>query len=44
MQICRRYVILFNSFVALTDQPEETMIFSKYVWMLFISCMISLLT
>ncbi|KAI0774158.1 Sac2 family-domain-containing protein [Fomes fomentarius] len=27
--VCRRYVTLFNSFVALTDQPEETMIFSN---------------
>ena len=27
--VCRRYVVLFNAFVALTDQPEETMIFSK---------------
>ncbi|KAI1795121.1 vacuolar sorting protein [Ganoderma leucocontextum] len=27
--ICRRYVVFFNSFVALTDQPEETMIFSN---------------
>lgn len=30
--VCRRYVVLFNAFVALTDQPEETMIFSKCVW------------
>ncbi|KAH8105951.1 Vps52-domain-containing protein [Cristinia sonorae] len=27
--ICRRYVVMFNSFVALTDQPDETMIFSN---------------
>ncbi|KAI0663307.1 Vps52-domain-containing protein [Cubamyces menziesii] len=27
--ICRRYVGVFNSFVALTDQAEETMIFSN---------------
>ncbi|EJF61135.1 vacuolar sorting protein [Dichomitus squalens] len=27
--VCRRYVTIFNSFVALTDQPEETMIFSN---------------
>ncbi|KAI0775920.1 Vps52-domain-containing protein [Trametes elegans] len=27
--ICRRYVNVFNSFVALTDQAEETMIFSN---------------
>jgi len=27
--ICRRYVVLFNSFIALTDQAEETMIFSN---------------
>ncbi|KAI0750654.1 vacuolar sorting protein [Daedaleopsis nitida] len=27
--VCRRYVVLFNSFVALTDQPEETMIFAN---------------
>ncbi|CDO71327.1 hypothetical protein BN946_scf184908.g85 [Trametes cinnabarina] len=27
--ICRRYVAVFNSFVALTDQAEETMIFSN---------------
>ncbi|KAH9844190.1 Sac2 family-domain-containing protein [Rhodofomes roseus] len=27
--ICRRYVVLFNSFIALTEQPEETMIFSN---------------
>ncbi|KAI0353539.1 Vps52-domain-containing protein [Trametes cingulata] len=27
--ICRRYVTVFNSFVALTDQAEETMIFSN---------------
>lgn len=31
MQICKRYVAVFNSFIALTDQAEETMIFSKYV-------------
>lgn len=29
MSICRRYVRVFNSFIALTDQPEETMIFSN---------------
>lgn len=29
LQICKRYIIIFNSFVALTDQAEETMIFSK---------------
>lgn len=28
-QICRRYVVMFNSSVALTSQQEETMIFSK---------------
>ncbi|KAG2152387.1 Sac2 family-domain-containing protein [Suillus cothurnatus] len=27
--ICNRYVVMFNSFVILTDQEEETMIFSK---------------
>ncbi|KAF7292359.1 Vacuolar sorting protein [Mycena chlorophos] len=27
--ICKRYVALFNSFVILTDQAEETMIFSN---------------
>ncbi|KAJ7283936.1 vacuolar sorting protein [Mycena rebaudengoi] len=27
--ICRRYVVLFNSFVTLTQQEEETMIFSN---------------
>ncbi|KAI9001446.1 Vps52-domain-containing protein [Trametes punicea] len=27
--VCRRYVTVFNSFVALTDQAEETMIFSN---------------
>ncbi|KZT74276.1 Vps52-domain-containing protein [Daedalea quercina L-15889] len=27
--ICRRYVVLFNSFIALTEQAEETMIFSN---------------
>ncbi|RDX55491.1 Vps52-domain-containing protein [Lentinus brumalis] len=27
--VCRRYVTIFNAFVALTDQPEETMIFSN---------------
>jgi len=27
--ICRRYAVLFNSFVALTDQEDETMIFSN---------------
>ncbi len=31
LQVCRRYVTFFNSFVALTDQPEETMIFAKCV-------------
>ena len=30
--VCRRYVVLFNAFIALTDQPEETMIFSKCVY------------
>jgi len=28
-KVCQRYVILFNSFVALTDQEEETMIFAN---------------
>ncbi|OJT13105.1 Vacuolar protein sorting-associated protein 52 A [Trametes pubescens] len=27
--ICKRYVAVFNSFIALTDQAEETMIFSN---------------
>lgn len=27
--VCHRYVVMFNSFVALTSQQEETMIFSK---------------
>ncbi|CCL99428.1 uncharacterized protein FIBRA_01446 [Fibroporia radiculosa] len=27
--ICRRYTIMFSSFIALTEQPEETMIFSN---------------
>jgi hypothetical protein len=27
--ICNRYIVMFNSFVILTDQEEETMIFSK---------------
>jgi len=27
--ICHRYIVMFNSFVALTEQPEETMIFSN---------------
>ncbi|KAK7061930.1 vacuolar sorting protein [Favolaschia claudopus] len=27
--ICRRYVVMFNSFVTLTEQAEETMIFSN---------------
>ncbi|KAI0650321.1 Vps52-domain-containing protein [Trametes meyenii] len=27
--ICKRYVTVFNSFIALTDQAEETMIFSN---------------
>ncbi|KIM90943.1 hypothetical protein PILCRDRAFT_811444 [Piloderma croceum F 1598] len=27
--ICNRYIVLFNSFVALTDQEDETMIFSN---------------
>ncbi|RPD67298.1 vacuolar sorting protein [Lentinus tigrinus ALCF2SS1-6] len=27
--VCRHYVTIFNAFVALTDQPEETMIFSN---------------
>lgn len=36
-QICHRYVVMFNSFVALTSQQEETMIFSKYVHCLAIS-------
>ena len=35
MQICKRYVVLFMSFVILTEQNEETMIFSKYVLSLF---------
>ena len=30
-QVCQRYVVMFNSFVALTSQQEETMIFNKYV-------------
>lgn len=29
IQVCRRYVELFNSFIVLTAQAEETMIFSK---------------
>ncbi|KAI0939262.1 hypothetical protein AcV5_000731 [Taiwanofungus camphoratus] len=29
LSICRRYVVIFNSFIVLTDQPEETMIFSN---------------
>ncbi|PCH41154.1 Vps52-domain-containing protein [Wolfiporia cocos MD-104 SS10] len=29
LSICRRYITLFNSFIALTEQPEETMIFSN---------------
>lgn len=29
-QVCKRYIVFFNSFIALTDQAEETMIFSKY--------------
>ena len=33
--VCRRYVVLFNTFVALTEQPEETMIFSKCVPYIF---------
>jgi len=27
--ICQRYIVFFNSFVALTDQEDETMIFSN---------------
>ncbi|KAH9918218.1 vacuolar sorting protein [Epithele typhae] len=27
--VCRRYVVLFNAFIALTDQSEETMIFAN---------------
>ncbi|TCD70828.1 hypothetical protein EIP91_001518 [Steccherinum ochraceum] len=27
--ICDRYVVMFNSFVSLTNQPDETMIFSN---------------
>ncbi|KAF5388452.1 hypothetical protein D9615_000536 [Tricholomella constricta] len=27
--ICKRYTVLFNSFIVLTEQEEETMIFSK---------------
>jgi len=27
--ICQRYIVLFNSFVTLTEQPDETMIFSN---------------
>lgn len=30
-QICRRYVVLFLCLVILTEQNEETMIFSKCV-------------
>ena len=30
-QISKRYVSLFTSFVTLTEQEEEAMIFSKYV-------------
>lgn len=30
VQVCKRYIVLFISFIALTDQAEETMIFSKY--------------
>ncbi|KAH9951693.1 Sac2 family-domain-containing protein [Amylocystis lapponica] len=29
LSICHRYVVIFTSFVALTEQPEETMIFSN---------------
>lgn len=29
VNICNRYVVMFNSFVILTDQEEETMIFSN---------------
>jgi hypothetical protein len=29
LQVCHRYVVLFNSFIALTEEEEETMIFSK---------------
>ncbi|KAL0949390.1 hypothetical protein HGRIS_009454 [Hohenbuehelia grisea] len=29
LTICHRYIVLFNSFVALTEQPEETMIFAN---------------
>ena len=28
-QICQRYIVMFNAFVTLTSQQEETMIFSK---------------
>ncbi|KDQ29316.1 hypothetical protein PLEOSDRAFT_1076091 [Pleurotus ostreatus PC15] len=27
--ICKRYIVIFNLFVALTEQPDETMIFSN---------------
>ncbi|KAI0796778.1 Vps52-domain-containing protein [Abortiporus biennis] len=29
VSICHRYVVMFNSFVILTDSPDETMIFSN---------------
>lgn len=31
LNICRRYTVMFNSFVVLTEQEEETMIFSNLV-------------
>lgn len=30
-QICNRYVTIFEAFITLTAQEEETVIFSKYV-------------
>ncbi|KAJ8698306.1 Vacuolar protein sorting-associated protein 52 [Pleurotus ostreatus] len=29
ISICKRYIVIFNLFVALTEQPDETMIFSN---------------
>jgi len=29
LHICMRYIVMFESFVLLTEQPEETMIFSN---------------
>ena len=37
MQVCRRYVVLFLCLVMLTEQNEETMIFSKCVVSEFVS-------